>query len=361
MKDSPKKNKKTTKSEKTHIEEFEATFSQKVREYEDLIKSRIQIIENQKKEVKQFSPFTVWYILPIVSLFIILLVLTVYNAAIKQQIAESTILPPIPVEISKYPFVKQQYAPDISAESAIILDDTSKVVLYEKKPLLRFSMASTTKIMTALVALEYFQSNSIITIQNLHEEGAIIGFPVGEKISFEEMLYAMLLPSANDAAYALAENYPGGIDAFVARMNQKAAELNLHYTHYTDPAGLDDDGDYTTVTDLARVASFAIQNEEFKKIIATKQKTISTVDGSKTYALNNLNKLLGEDGIVGMKTGFTEGAGEVLVTAKIDKDHLFIIIVMKSQDRFADTETLVRYISNNVMYIDPGGYLINKF
>jgi D-alanyl-D-alanine carboxypeptidase len=360
MKDSPEKNKMKKKHENTRKVKFRIVFSQKIHKYEDLFKSRIQILENKDKKFKTLSTFTIWHIFPIIALFIILLLLTIYNVVIKQQMIEIAVLPAIPSEISQYPFVKQQYAPSISAESAIILDDTSKVVLYEKKPLLRFSMASTTKIMTALVALEYFQNNNVITIQNIHEEGAILGFSVGEKLFFEDLLYAMLLPSANDAAYAIAENYPGGIDAFVAKMNQKAAELGLHYTHYVDPAGLEDDGNYTTVSDLAHLSSYIIHNEEFKNIIATKQKTISTIDGSKSYQLKNLNKLLGENGVVGIKTGFTEGAGEVLVTAKIEKNHLFIIIVMKSQDRFADTETLLRYINNNVMYINPQVYLLDK-
>ncbi len=300
------------------------------------------------------------YLIPILFLFIILLVLSVINILVKQNIADYTVDISEPVNLSDYPILDDSLAPVITAESAIILDDTSKVILYEKKPQLRFSMASTTKIMTAIVALEHFKPNDIITIQSLQTEGAIAGFEVGEKIRFEDILYALLLPSANDAALAIAENYPGGVKSFVDHMNNKAADLSLKYTHYADPAGLDDDGNYTTVNDLSQLSSYAINNPGLAKIIATKRKVISTVDGSKSYTLINLNKLLGIDGIVGIKTGFTQGAGEVLVTAKAAKGHRFIIIVMKSEDRFADTEILSKIVNDNVKFIKPADFFFNN-
>lgn len=320
-----------------------------------------ELKKDKKTEVNRktdFIPLTGWHILPLISLFIILLVLTVFNAAIKQSIVNKSVISSSPIKIEAYPFINKIYAPQISAESAIIYDDTAKVVLYEKKPELRFSMASTTKIMTAIVAMEYFKFNDVITIQNINNEGAIVGFPVGEQILFEDILYALLLPSANDAAFAIAESYPGGMPAFVNKMNEKAVELNLKLTHYADPSGLDDDGNYTTVVDLAKLTSYALSNHEIAKIISTKDKTISTLKGSKVYHLKNLNKLLGEYGVIGVKTGFTQGAGEVLITAKYEKEHLFIIIVMKSQDRFADSETLLKYITNNVNFINPSEYLL---
>lgn len=298
------------------------------------------------------------FILPLISLLIVLLVLAAYDAGLKRQIANNTVLPEITVSVSDFPLIRQQFAPDITAESAIIIDDTSKTILYEKKPALRFSMASTTKIMTTLVGMEYFAPKDIITVQSAGIEGTRVGFGAGEKIFFEDMLYALMLPSGNDAAYAIAENYPGGVPAFVAKMNEKAATLGLNYTHYADPAGLDDDNNYTTVHDLARLASYALKNEELTKIIATKQKVIHTVDGGNQYTLFNLNKLLGENGVMGMKTGFTQGAGGVLVTTKIEKGHVFIIVVMKSEDRFADTEKLLGLITNNVTFIRPQLYLI---
>lgn len=295
----------------------------------------------------------IWYILPLVSLFIVLLVLTVYNLSLKEQIVSTTLQSAPKIEVADFPLVKNSYALDLSAESAIIVDDSSKVVLFEKKPMLRFSMASTTKIMTALVGLEHFKKNDVITIYTPTVEGATVEFIQGDTFYFEDMLYAMMLPSANNAAYAIAENYPGGMPAFVARMNEKAQELQLTYTDYADPAGLDDDGNYSTVVDLSRLASYALTNQDIAGIVSTKRKVITNIAGTHSYTLTNLNKLLGQNGVTGVKTGFTEGAGEVLITSKLEKGRTFIIVVMRSEDRFGDTERLLSYISDNVSFINP--------
>lgn len=302
----------------------------------------------------------VWFILPVVSLLVILLVLVVYNASLKQQLAGTSVTPSKKIAVADYPLFKQNYAPNITAQSAIIVDDTSKVVLYEKNPTVRLSMASTTKIMTALVGLEHFKLQDPLTIYRSDVEGTVVGFLPGEQIYFKDLLYAMMLPSGNDAAYAIADNYPGGAVAFINRMNEKAAELQLTYTHYGDAAGLDDDGNYTTVGDLARLASYAMTDETLANIVKTQTWTIQAMGVGNTYAVSNLNKLLGQNGVVGIKTGLTLGAGGVLVTAKKESDRMLIIIVMRSEDRFADTEKLLGLITNNVSYVNPVEYLNKK-
>lgn len=251
---------------------------------------------------------------------------------------------------AKIPIIKTQFVPQISAKGAIIMDADSKVVLYSKNPDLRFSTASTTKIMTALTALDYFKPADVLTIIQATDEGSVLGLRQGQQFSFENLLYAMLLPSANDAALNISKNYPGGKEEFIKKMNFNAQKLYLYNTHYLDPAGLEDSGDYTTPFDLARLASFAIKNEEFKKIVGTKEKIIYDSLGN-SYDLNNLNKLLGTNGVTGVKTGFTEEAGQVLVTSKLEKDKTLIIVVMGSDDRFLDTEKLLDLISNNLSYL----------
>ena len=255
--------------------------------------------------------------------------------------------------VSSYPMIANEYPPYLTALSAIILDDTSQVVLFEKNPNLRFSMASTTKIMTALVALEHYQSDDILTIQSDDIEGAEVGFKKGEKFTFIDVLHGMMLPSGNDAAYAIAENYPGGLNAFVEKMNQKAAEYHLYATHYADPAGLNDDGNYTTAKDLARLASIALKNPTLKKIASTKNMTITSTDGAVIYQFENLNKLLGYFGVTGLKTGFTEGAGGVLATSRIENGRTYIIVVIKSEDRFVDTLNLISYMTGRVVFFRP--------
>jgi len=268
-------------------------------------------------------------------------------------INQNTILH-LPFSVSpeaKMPIIKTEFIPVISAKGAIIMDADSKVVLYAKNANLKSSTASTAKIMTALVALEQFKPSDILTVKQATDEGSILGLVQNEKMTFENFLYAMFLPSANDAALAISQNYPGGQQAFMQAMNDKAKTLKLFNTHYLDPAGLSDNGNYTTPFDMARLASFAVQNSEIKKIVGTKEKVISDLGRVHVYDLKNINILLGEDGVNGVKTGYTEEAGQVLVTSKLEKGKTIIIIVMKSDDRFVDTEKLLDLVSNNLTYL----------
>jgi len=250
-----------------------------------------------------------------------------------------------------YPIIKTEFVPQISAKGAIIMDAQSKIVLYSKNPDIRFSTASTTKIMTAIVGLEHFNGTDILTVKNATSEGVVLGFFEGQTFSFESLLYAMLLPSANDAALAIADNYPGGVTAFVSKMNEKTKDFNLSNTHYGDASGLFDQQNYTTPFDLARLASFSVQNEKLKRTVSTKEKVITDATGTNVYYLNNLNKLLGIDGVTGIKTGYTEEAGQVLVTSKEEKGKTIIIVVMGSEDRFADTQKLLNLVNNNLTYL----------
>lgn len=249
----------------------------------------------------------------------------------------------------EYPVLRKTIIAEISARGAVVMDADSKVVLYSKNPELRFSSASTAKIMTALTALDFFKLGDFLTVQNPTVEGAVLGLKAGQEISFENLLYGLLLTSANDAAITLAQNFKLE-DEFVRKMNQNAIKLNLYNTHYEDPAGLEDDGDYTTPLDLARLSSFAIKNEIFAKIVSTKEKTVADISG-KEYQLKNLNKLLGFEDVNGIKTGTTKGAGEVLVTSKKEGEHTVIIVVMGSSDRYSDTQKLINMISGNITYL----------
>jgi serine-type D-Ala-D-Ala carboxypeptidase (penicillin-binding protein 5/6) len=328
MKDSQKKNNKTTKKEK--------------------------LVGNKQPEhiVLTEKTSSIWFILPLISLLIIFLLLVVYNMKAKEELSSYTLRSHVSTaSVSAYPLLKEVIAPNITAESAIILDAHSKAVLYEKNAQVRFSMASTTKIMTALTGIEHFRPHDILSVYTSNVEGVNVGFQVGEKMYFKDVLYAMMLASGNDAAYAMADNYTGGVPAFIARMNQKAEQYHLSFTHYADPAGLDDDGNYTTARDLALLAAIAIKNDEFARVISTKETIVYTTDRSHQFVLKNLNKLLGQYGVNGVKTGTTEGAGQVLVTSTTQNGRTFIIVIMKSQDRFADTEVLLSLLSKNITYI----------
>lgn len=258
--------------------------------------------------------------------------------------------PAIQFHPSDVPVLGREYLPEISAEAAYVMDNDSKTVLFSKREELRFSPASTTKIMTALVGLDTYSLQDILTIQRSGVVPVVVGFPRGVGVTFENILYGMFLPSGNDAAYTVADNYPQGFDGFVEAMNKKAQSLHLSSTHYGDPVGLIDDEDYTTVRDLALLASVAISKPELAKIVGTKNYTIHDTAGNQ-YQLKNINQLLGKYGVNGIKTGYTEEAGQVLVTSSVQKGHTFIIVVMKSKDRFADTEKLLQMIQDNVTFL----------
>ena len=275
---------------------------------------------------------------------VILFLLTFLAHRISQQL--TPLANPFPVkQVADYPLLERQFAPLVSAQSAYIMEADSKVVLFEKNQTLRFSPASTTKIMTALVALDYYKLDDILTIKRSGVEPVVVGFPFGAKVKFIDMLYAMLLPSGNDCAFAIADNYPGGEKAFVAKMNEKAKLLHLENTHFGDPVGLDDTDDYTTVRDMALLASYAINHPILSQIVGTKEKIITDSTGQ-AYDLKTTNKLLGLYGVNGVKTGYTGEAGEVLVTSARLQGHTFILVVMKSDDRFVDTEKLLQLLQN---------------
>jgi D-alanyl-D-alanine carboxypeptidase len=317
--------------------------------------------EKPKQEVKRNSvkiPFR--YIFEILFYIVPLLLLAVFfafyylNSVTYQEIKEVEVRDlDYTVSMSAFPVVERFTNPDISAQAAIVTEVDSQTVLYSKNPDLRFSTASTAKIMTAIVGFDYYQENSVLGIYSPVIEGSRMGFVEGDQFYFRDLLYAMFLPSSNEAAYAIAENYPGGIEAFVKRMNEKAVELGLANTHFSDPAGLEDDTNYSTVMDLSRLAGVAMKNDRLAAIFGTKQMVINELGGRREFTFSNLNKLLGINGVNGIKTGTTEGAGEVLVTSKEENGHTFIIVVMKSEQRFVDTQRLLSLVSQNVRFIRP--------
>jgi D-alanyl-D-alanine carboxypeptidase len=236
--------------------------------------------------------------------------------------------------------------PMISAQGVIVSDLGSGQVLYEKNSDSPLLPASTTKIVTALTAMDAFQPDQILTIpQGINVEGQKIGLFRGEQFRFEDLLEALLVYSANDAAMALALNYPGGYDSFVSAMNEKAKNLSMVNSNFENPVGLDSAGQTTTAKDLLRVSEVAMRNPVFERIVGLKTVDITDITGKNKYHLSNVNKLLDSvPGVAGIKTGWTENARENLVTY-IERDgHKLIIVVLGSQDRFGETKELIDWI-----------------
>ena len=218
--------------------------------------------------------------------------------------------------------------PSLSAKSAVLIDASSNSVLCEKNARERMGMASTTKIITALVAAERGDLGKTVSVSPLAVgvEGSSIYLYAGEKLTLKDLICAMLLESANDAAAAIAIEIGGSIEGFCDIMNEKAAELGLCDTHFTNPHGLSDDAHYTTAYDLAVIAAEALKNDTVREIAATKKMTITPIEGN-VRVLYNHNKMLSRyEGAIGVKTGFTKKTGRCLVSAA-ERDGLCLIAV----------------------------------
>lgn len=241
--------------------------------------------------------------------------------------------------------------PILSAQAALAVDLDSGVSLYEKNPESLLLPASTTKIVTALVALDYYSLDTPLTVGKVTVDGQKMWLKPGEEIRVRDLLYGLLVYSANDAAEVLAANYPGGRDGFIIAMNAKAKSLSLTNTIFKNPTGLDGNEQVTTARDLIRVSSVAMKNPVFAEIVGTKEKTVESVDGKIRHKLTNINELLGiVAGVKGVKTGWTEFARENLVTY-IERDgHKVMIALLGSQDRFGETKELIDWIFKNYMW-----------
>ena len=250
---------------------------------------------------------------------------------------------PVPIPVEGF-----QEAPFVSAKSAIVTDAKTGKVLSEKNANFRHLAASTTKLMTALVVLEKCLPENVITVGEVNTNGTQMGLASGDQVTVETLLYGMLMASGNDAAYVLAGSCADSYDTFISLMNERARSLEMANSHFDNPAGFDSDYNFSTAADLAKLAKDAVTNPLISKIVATKTIVLADAAGIKTYYAENINKLLGEvDGVEGVKTGRTEGAGEILLTKATRSGNTIIVVVLDSTDRFEDSKKLIEWVFAN--------------
>lgn len=261
------------------------------------------------------------------------------------------------VEVSKIP--------TINSRAAVVYDRTSGTVIYGKQENTVKKMASTTKIMTAIIVLENGKLTDTVEVskKSAGTGGSRLGLSSGAKITVNDLLYGLMLCSGNDAAVALAEYTAGSVSEFAVLMNKKADELGLEHTHFVTPHGLDQEEHYTTAYELAKITDYALNIEKFAEIVRTKHYTVTINGNSKT--LNNTNELLGNlNGVYGVKTGFTNGANRCLVTA-IKRDNLDIICVVLGADtkkfRTQDSVKLIEYTFKNYQLVDLNNIIEKEF
>ena len=236
------------------------------------------------------------------------------------------------------------HALNVSANSAVVIDADTGCVIYEKNAYERKGMASTTKIMTALVALENCPLEKDIQVSDfaIGVEGSSIYLKQGEHLTMKQLLYALMLQSANDAATAIAYEVGGNIEGFAQLMNKKAEELGLKDTHFTNPHGLFDDEHYTTAYDLALITRYALENPTFREIVSTQKTIIPLNNGEGSRVLVNHNKLLRSyDGCIGVKTGFTKKTGRCLVTAAEKEGTTVIAVTLNAPNDWNDHKAML--------------------
>ena len=229
---------------------------------------------------------------------------------------------------------------EVSAHSAILMDADTGRVLYEKNPEEESLIASTTKIMTALVVLEQGNPEDVVTVPEaaVGIEGSSMYLKAGEELTAEQLLYGMMLSSGNDAAVALALYMDDSIEDFAARMNEKARELGLTHTSFANPNGLDSEGNYSTAYDLAKITQAALNTPGFTEIVSAK-----TIQCGGHYLVNH-NKLLWQyEGALGVKTGYTKKAGRILVGAAEQKGRRLISVTINAPDDWQDHKAMLDY------------------
>ncbi len=245
--------------------------------------------------------------------------------------------------------IQKNHYPTASG-STLALDLNTGLVLDSLDKNEKLPVASLTKLMTAYLALKSLPLDKVITIPpfEVREGDSQAGLSTGEQLTTESALYGLLLNSGSDAAQTIAVNVSGSQDSFVEAMNQAAISLNLKETHFSNPVGWDDQSNYSSANDIAILARILLSNETFRKIVSTKSFTIYTTAG-RAVPLTNTNLLLG-DRFVGVKTGFTNGAGQCLVSSYQEDNHNILTVLIGSSDRFGETKGYLDWIKSQFVW-----------
>jgi serine-type D-Ala-D-Ala carboxypeptidase (penicillin-binding protein 5/6) len=236
-----------------------------------------------------------------------------------------------------------------SASALYIMDVESGAILFQENAQASRYPASTAKMMTALAARKTYSLDTVLTVKKeAFTTGTTAKLQLGEQLTVRELLHALLIPSGNDASFILANNHPLGYQGFVNEMNELAEKFHLDQTHFGNPSGLDAQSQTATARDLAILAKELMKDDVLRQIVSIKNYTVTDVTGKITHPVQNTQELLNSvDGVVGIKTGTTQFAGENLIT-EVDRDgHSVIIVTLGSHDRFNETKQLIEWVFNN--------------
>lgn len=235
---------------------------------------------------------------------------------------------------------------DLSAECAVVMCVQTGEILFEKNAHIRHSMASTTKIMTSLIALEQNNPSKMIIAdsESINVEGTSMGLQTGDKVTLKDLVYGMLLLSGNDGANLTAKAISGSNEGFAEVMNARAKEIGMTQTHFVTPSGLDDEEHYTTAYDMALLGCEAVRNPEFLAICSKKKAIVSYGNPSYERTLYNHNKLLSYyDGAMGIKTGFTKKSGRCLVSCAEKDGVMLVAVTLNAPSDWNDHKLMLDY------------------
>lgn len=260
----------------------------------------------------------------------------------------------MPIEKESLELNREELLETVSAKQLIVTDLESGSILLEKEATKTAYPASTTKMMTALVAREIYDLDDILVVgkENLISDNQV-GFRVGEEVRVTDLLHATLISSSNEAAEILASGYEMGREKFVDLMNKKAREINLDNTLFINPSGFDNENIYSTPRDLSILARELLKDDYLKGIVNLVSYSFTSFDETTSHTIYNTNQLLHEmDDVIGVKTGTTDGAGQVLVTAVDRQGNIIIIVIMGSLDRYSDTKKIIDWVYSSYDWVD---------
>lgn len=261
------------------------------------------------------------------------------------------LLPIVSIHISADPLASSAHskaapAPENHARSAALIDVTSGRTLFSQRGDDRMKIASLTKIMTAIVAIEHGKLDEWVkvTAKAAGKEGSSIFLKAGEKMTLRNLLYGLMLRSGNDAAVAIAEHVGGSVEGFAYLMNKKAEEIGLENSRFMNPHGLDQEGHYSSANDLAKLTAYALHNPDFRSIVKTRVKTAPNPNASWDYKWINKNKMLSMyDGADGVKTGYTRQALRTLVSSATRNGQQLVAVTLNDRDDWADHRRLLDF------------------
>jgi D-alanyl-D-alanine carboxypeptidase (penicillin-binding protein 5/6) len=251
------------------------------------------------------------------------------------------------------PLIKLAQQPQLLTDKYILIDVDTNKVLVSKNQDSKIYPASTTKLATALTALNLFPLDEVVTIDQEYDEGKVMELQPGEKITIKSLVTALLVYSANDAAFSLANHYKLGSTGFISQMNSLMTKYNLKNTHFVNTDGLHNENHYSTVYDLSQLGRLAIQNSTVRDVVKNKSMTITDVTGQIKHEITTTNELLGiVPEVIGLKTGLTPEAKGCFIGLLNINGHLVISVVAQSDDRFQDTKTLISWLKQNVSWVE---------